>query len=138
MSMVRMMLLNLSKMLTMRRRMMLMLRKAELMMVLAAGSNVRIRTEDGGRFTSTRALPYIALTYMYQLHCNAHTYIYTRMQCRTIHTQIHTTTSTRADCCAMHIRLYTYAVPYQTYIHIYIQIQAHVLCYMYKHIQSYM
>ena len=85
---------------------MLMLRKAELMMVLAAGSNVRIRTEHGGRFTSTRALPYIART--------------------------------RADCCAMHIRLYTYAVPYQTYIHIYIQIQAHVLCYMYKHIQSYM
>ena len=44
---------------------MMMLRKAELMMVLAAGSNVRIRTEHGGRFTSTRALPYISLTCMY-------------------------------------------------------------------------
>ena len=64
---------------------MLMLRKAELMMVLAAGSNVRIRTEHGGRFTSTRALPYFAHTYnigyMYNvsymhLHCT-HLHLHT-------------------------------------------------------------
>ena len=53
--------------------MMMMLRKAELMMVLAAGSNVRIRTEDGGRFTSTPALPYIALTYIVHTHLYSHT-----------------------------------------------------------------
>ena len=87
--------LILSKTLAMRRRMKMMLRKAELMMVLAAGSNVRIRTEDGGRFTSSRSLPYISHTATCTTYI-VHTYIYTRLQCCTIH--INT------------IRLHTYAV----------------------------
>ena len=73
--------LILSKTLAMRRRMKMMLRKAELMMVLAAGSNVRIRTEDGGRFTSSRALLYIShtptCTYIHCTHLHLHTFAVT-------------------------------------------------------------
>ena len=103
------MLMSMSKMLTMRRRVMMMLRKAELTMVLAAGSNVRvIRTEDGGRFTSTRALPYIAHTYMH-LHCIVHTCIYTDI-CSGV-SYIHKYTQKRVHI-FLYISMYFHVFPY--------------------------
>ena len=115
---------------------MLMLRKAELMMVLAAGSNVRIRTEHGGRFTSTRALPYISHTYMYLrptlytltfthvcsavLYIHKYTqqrvhvltavlciYVYTRMLCHTKHIYTYTY-KYKHTCCAICINTYNH------------------------------
>ena len=54
---------------------------------VGAGSNVRIRTEDGGRFTSTRSVPYV--------YTRIQAYVCGAEPCRTIYTHVYT------QCCAV-------------------------------------